>query len=81
MGGILVNIETAAPLPGLFAAGECASAGIHGANRLGSNSLSELGVFGKIAGTTAAAYARSNITAPIATLSAKRRASNAGRCR
>src|SRR3974390_464538 len=68
MGGILVNIETATPLPGLFAAGECASAGIHGANRLGSNSLSELSVFGKMAGITAAAYARSNIIAPIAML-------------
>jgi fumarate reductase flavoprotein subunit len=62
-------METAAPLPGLFAAGECASAGIHGANRLGSNSLSELGVFGKIAGTRAAAYARSAVAAaPIATI-------------
>ena len=68
MGGILVNIETATPLAGLFAAGECASAGIHGANRLGSNSLSELGVFGKMAGIAAAAYARSNIIAPIAIL-------------
>jgi fumarate reductase flavoprotein subunit len=68
MGGILVNIETATPLPGLFAAGECASAGIHGANRLGSNSLSELGVFGRMAGITAAAYACSNIIAPIAIL-------------
>jgi len=68
MGGILVNIETASPLPGLFAAGECASAGIHGANRLGSNSLSELVVFGKMAGITAAAYARSVVAAPIATL-------------
>jgi fumarate reductase flavoprotein subunit len=68
MGGILVNIETATPLAGLFAAGECASAGIHGANRLGSNSLSELGVFGKMAGIAAAAYARSNIIAPIGIL-------------
>jgi fumarate reductase flavoprotein subunit len=68
MGGILVNIETATLLAGLFAAGECASAGIHGANRLGSNSLSELGVFGKMAGIAAAAYTRSNIIAPIAIL-------------
>jgi succinate dehydrogenase flavoprotein subunit len=68
MGGILVDIETAAPLPGLFAAGECASSGIHGANRLGSNSLSELGVFGKVAGITAAGYARSVVVAHNATL-------------
>jgi fumarate reductase flavoprotein subunit len=68
MGGILVNIETAAPLPGLFAAGECASSGIHGANRLGSNSLSELGVFGKVAGIMAAGYARSVAVAQTGTL-------------
>jgi fumarate reductase flavoprotein subunit len=40
------------PLPGLYAAGECSSVGIHGANRLGSNSLSESAVFGKVAGET-----------------------------
>ena len=39
---------TASPLPGLYAAGECSSVGIHGANRLGSNSLAELLVFGKV---------------------------------
>lgn len=58
MGGILVNGRTASPLPGLYAAGECSSVGIHGANRLGSNSLAELSVFGAIAGEEAAAYAR-----------------------
>ena len=68
MGGILVNLETASQLPGLFAGGECASAGIHGANRLGSNSLSELGVFGKMAGIKAAAFARSVAAAPITAL-------------
>jgi fumarate reductase flavoprotein subunit len=68
MGGIQVNIDTAAPLPGLFAAGESASAGIHGANRLGSNSLAELGVFGKVAGVKAAAYAKSAVTALTTTL-------------
>jgi len=77
MGGILVSIETDTPLPGLFAAGECASAGIHGANRLGSNSLAELSVFGKVAGTKAAAYARSVAIAPSATL--ERRAEDAER--
>lgn len=59
MGGILVDGRCAAPLPGLFAAGECSSVGIHGANRLGSNSLAELCVFGKVAGMEAAAFARS----------------------
>jgi fumarate reductase flavoprotein subunit len=57
MGGILADAKTAAPLPGLYSAGECSSVGIHGANRLGSNSLTELLVFGKLAGLEAAAYA------------------------
>ena len=58
MGGIPVNVRAATPLPGLFAVGECASSGIHGANRLGSNSLAELCVFGKVAGEEAARYAK-----------------------
>jgi succinate dehydrogenase / fumarate reductase, flavoprotein subunit len=58
MGGIRVDAETAATnVPGLFAAGE-AAAGLHGANRLGGNSLSDLLVFGRRAGVAAAAYAR-----------------------
>ncbi len=57
MGGISADGRTAAPLPGLYSVGECSSVGIHGANRLGSNSLSELLVFGKVAGSEAAAYA------------------------
>jgi succinate dehydrogenase / fumarate reductase flavoprotein subunit len=57
MGGISVEAETAqSTLPGLFAAGE-AAAGLHGANRLGGNSLSDLLVFGRRAGLAAAAYA------------------------
>ncbi|HLA34333.1 MAG TPA: fumarate reductase (quinol) flavoprotein subunit [Rhodocyclaceae bacterium] len=59
MGGIMVDGRCAAPLPGLYAAGECSSVGIHGANRLGSNSLSELCVFGKVAGEEAAKYSKS----------------------
>jgi len=60
MGGIRVNGETQATnVPGLFAAGECA-AGLHGANRLGGNSLSDLIVFGKRAGEYAAKYAKEN---------------------
>jgi fumarate reductase flavoprotein subunit len=58
MGGITANGLTAAPLPGLYSVGECSSVGIHGANRLGSNSLTELLVFGKLAGQQAAAFAR-----------------------
>jgi succinate dehydrogenase / fumarate reductase flavoprotein subunit len=57
MGGIRVDGETQmSTVPGLFAAGECA-AGLHGANRLGGNSLSDLLVFGKRAGEHAAAFA------------------------
>lgn len=58
MGGVHTNIETATPLPGLFAAGECACVSINGANRLGSNSLTELLVFGARAGRAAAAFAQ-----------------------
>jgi fumarate reductase flavoprotein subunit len=59
MGGILADGTTASSLPGLYSVGECSSVGIHGANRLGSNSLTELCVFGKVAGTEAAKFARS----------------------
>jgi succinate dehydrogenase / fumarate reductase flavoprotein subunit len=58
MGGIRVDGDSqSSTLPGLFAAGECA-AGLHGANRLGGNSLSDLLVFGKRAGEFAALFAR-----------------------
>lgn len=57
MGGIRVEAETAAStVPGLYAAGE-AAAGLHGANRLGGNSLSDLLVFGRRAGKSAAEFA------------------------
>jgi succinate dehydrogenase / fumarate reductase flavoprotein subunit len=56
MGGIEVDPDTAAAVvPGLFAAGEC-SGGMHGSNRLGGNSLSDLLVFGRRAGAGASAY-------------------------
>ena len=58
MGGIGTNIRGETNLPGLFAAGEAACVSIHGANRLGGNSLLETLVFGKAAGTAAAAYAK-----------------------
>jgi succinate dehydrogenase / fumarate reductase flavoprotein subunit len=60
MGGIRVDGDTQmTSVPGLFAAGECA-AGLHGANRLGGNSLSDLLVFGKRAGEHAAEFAKTN---------------------
>ena len=56
MGGIRVNPDTQATnVPGLFACGECGG-GMHGANRLGGNSLSDLLVFGRLAGLGAGAY-------------------------
>ncbi|MBI4404729.1 MAG: fumarate reductase/succinate dehydrogenase flavoprotein subunit [Deltaproteobacteria bacterium] len=58
MGGVRVDPETAqSTISGLFAAGECAG-GMHGANRLGGNSLSDLLVFGRRAGASAAEYAK-----------------------
>ncbi len=64
MGGVRVDSDSQmSTVPGLFAAGE-AAAGLHGANRLGGNSLSDLLVFGKRAGEYAARYARENATNP-----------------
>jgi len=58
MGGIRVDADTTmSTVPGLFACGECA-AGMHGANRLGGNSLSDLLVFGYLSGKNAAEYAK-----------------------
>jgi fumarate reductase flavoprotein subunit len=57
MGGVHTDINGATPLPGLFAAGEVACVSINGANRLGSNSLTECLVFGARAGRAAAVYA------------------------
>jgi fumarate reductase flavoprotein subunit len=53
MGGISTNTKAATPLAGLFAAGECACVSLNGANRLGSNSLVELLVFGRMAALSA----------------------------
>ncbi len=65
MGGIRVNAETGqSSLPGLFAAGEAAG-GLHGANRLGGNSLSDLLVFGRRAGLAAGQYSKT-APAPVA---------------
>jgi len=59
MGGIDVNTECKTEIEGLYAAGECACVSVHGANRLGGNSLLEIVVFGKIAGKSAGDYASS----------------------
>jgi fumarate reductase flavoprotein subunit len=60
MGGVHTDLDGATPLPGLFAAGEVACVSINGANRLGSNSLTELLVFGARAGKAAAGFAESH---------------------
>jgi succinate dehydrogenase / fumarate reductase flavoprotein subunit len=65
MGGIPTNVETQVlrdnehVVPGLYAAGECACVSVHGANRLGTNSLLDINVFGRRAGIAAAEYANS----------------------
>lgn len=61
MGGIHTDVRTATPLPGLFAVGECACVSINGANRLGSNSLTELLVFGRRAGLSAIEYLQAGV--------------------
>lgn len=53
MGGIETDQQCETRIKGLFAVGECSSVGLHGANRLGSNSLAELVVFGRLAGEQA----------------------------
>jgi L-aspartate oxidase len=71
MGGIVTDAYGRTSLPGLYAAGECASTGVHGANRLASNSLLEAAVFGARAGRAAAAEADPGTTplrAPVAPL-------------
>ncbi|MCZ6636556.1 MAG: FAD-binding protein [bacterium] len=57
MGGVHTDIEGATPIPGLYAAGEAACVSMNGANRLGSNSLTECLVFGALSGRSAGQYA------------------------
>jgi fumarate reductase flavoprotein subunit len=72
MGGIHTDINGATPLPGLYAAGEAACVSINGANRLGSNSLTELLVFGARAGKSAATFAATRKAPGAALLSQSR---------
>ncbi len=77
MGGISTNTQAATPLPGLFAAGECACVSLNGANRLGSNSLVELLVFGKSAAMSAIEHMKGLPTANEAALQARANESQA----
>ncbi len=71
MGGIPTNIETEVlrnntdVVPGLYAAGECACVSVHGSNRLGTNSLLDINVFGRRAGIAAAEYAQTAEQRPL----------------
>ena len=67
MGGIKVDHKSQTNLKGLFACGECANHKVHGANRLGGNSLLEIVVFGKEAGLNAAKYAQEKTYKPALT--------------
>ena len=76
MGGISTNTAAATPLPGLFAAGECACVSLNGANRLGSNSLVELLVFGRRAALSAIDYIQDLPPANAAALDAAAKATS-----
>ena len=79
MGGIHTDIEAATPVTGLYAAGECASVTLNGANRLGSNSLTELLVFGAKAGQNAVKLIQAGIGEPDAAMAEKRAAASEAR--
>jgi succinate dehydrogenase / fumarate reductase flavoprotein subunit len=64
MGGIDTNVDGESPLKGFYAAGECSCVSVHGANRLGGNSLLETLVFGKKAGAVAAGYTKDKSKQP-----------------
>ncbi len=64
MGGIDTNVDGESPLKGFYAAGECSCVSVHGANRLGGNSLLDTLVFGKRAGAVAAGYTKDKSKQP-----------------
>ena len=65
MGGVKTDVDGATPLPGLYAAGECACVSVHGGNRLGANSLLDTIVFGRRSGEAAAVYSRETARAHV----------------
>jgi fumarate reductase flavoprotein subunit len=71
MGGIATDQQCESSIKGLFAAGECSSVGMHGANRLGSNSLAEILVFGALAGQGAAMRSKEGVKSNAAALDAQ----------
>ncbi|PHM37096.1 fumarate reductase flavoprotein subunit [Xenorhabdus mauleonii] len=73
MGGIETNQQCETRIKGLFAIGECSSVGLHGANRLGSNSLAELVVFGRLAGEEAVRHIQEATPANDSALNAQTR--------
>ena len=81
MGGILTNVALRDVARGLYAAGECASVGIHGANRLGSNSLVEILVFGKVAGVERRRKCARALPIARSDAAAQRRTAEAAGCR
>ncbi|MDH4189797.1 MAG: fumarate reductase (quinol) flavoprotein subunit [Betaproteobacteria bacterium] len=81
MGGIHTDLRAATTVPGLYAAGECACVSINGANRLGSNSLTELLVFGRRAALSAIEYLQSGVRAASDGVLAARAAAAQGRIR
>ncbi len=81
MGGIDTDIKAATQLPGLFAAGECACVSINGANRLGSNSLTEILVFGRRAALSAIEFIGSGVKHSTDAALAAKAATGQGRIR
>ena len=79
MGGIETDNDGATELTGLYAAGECACVSVHGANRLGGNSLMETITFGRRSGTAAAEWALSHTTIDVPGVARARRGAGAAR--